>query len=486
MTELIIPSDDRRRQYVAVAGQTIFPYSFPIFFDVDLSVWRTDTEGVTTQLVLSTDFTVTGVGDQNGGDVILVVPAVDGEIITIQGVTVVDRVVDYQQAGDYFAKEVNFDYDRIITMIQERKRELERSLRLKPEDPSVNLQLPVKDVRANNYLFFDENGNPIAVQNIDTTEIPVSTYIQTLLLALDAVEARLILGAQEDVISTEGDIVIGDGAGAAARLAIGAADTFLKSDGTTASWQSLPVATTEILGLIEIATQAEADALADSTRAITPATIPIATVSQQGISAFASQAEVDAGTIINKGVTPATLASATTVSGRDLLYDITFTGTVSVADFTFDNTKYSEIMIDYVIPPFSHPDPSEIFLLLSNDNGTSFVPNGNYRSNVIKGTSSLVVEPYTSAPSLKVGRTGLLGEDLYGHTLSGRLFRINDINDTTRIQFASIGSRYYAIGNGIISYDGLVSTPSTFAANAIRLTAVGILFLGHLKIWGIK
>jgi len=45
---------------------------------------------------------------------------------------------------------------------------------------------------------------------------------------------------QPNVITTEGDLVIGDASGDASRLAIGAADTVLTSDGTTATWQSAP------------------------------------------------------------------------------------------------------------------------------------------------------------------------------------------------------------------------------------------------------
>lgn len=45
-------------------------------------------------------------------------------------------------------------------------------------------------------------------------------------------------------ITTTGDLIIGNGSNSATRLAIGAADTFLKSDGTTASWGALTGGTT--------------------------------------------------------------------------------------------------------------------------------------------------------------------------------------------------------------------------------------------------
>jgi len=45
---------------------------------------------------------------------------------------------------------------------------------------------------------------------------------------------------QDDVITTEGDLVLGDDTGEEARLAIGASGTVLSSDGTTASWAVNP------------------------------------------------------------------------------------------------------------------------------------------------------------------------------------------------------------------------------------------------------
>ena len=279
MAEILIPADDRREQYVATAGQTVFPYNYPIFFETDLTIWRTNATplppalAVTDLLVLGVDYTVTGVRQQNGGDVILTTPSQDGDLITVESVTIVDRLTDFQQAGDFFSSDVNLDYDRIVTMIQERKREIERSLRLRPEDPSVDLFLPVASVRALNFLAFDEFGNARAVRNLDTNLVPVTTYMQVVLLADDAAEARLFLDAQEDVITTQGDLVLGNASNVADRLGIGANNTFLKSDGTTALWSGLPIASTSTAGIIEIATQGEVNNGSGTNLAVTSTTL---------------------------------------------------------------------------------------------------------------------------------------------------------------------------------------------------------------------
>lgn len=52
-----------------------------------------------------------------------------------------------------------------------------------------------------------------------------------------------VTGKQDDVITTQGDLVLGDGGGNAARLAIGTNGQRLQSDGTTASWATPAAAT---------------------------------------------------------------------------------------------------------------------------------------------------------------------------------------------------------------------------------------------------
>jgi len=65
----------------------------------------------------------------------------------------------------------------------------------------------------------------------------------TVQAAFDEIDST-VDGKQEDVITTEGDIVIGDNGGAASRLAIGANGSVLTSDGTTAAW-TIPTTTDE-------------------------------------------------------------------------------------------------------------------------------------------------------------------------------------------------------------------------------------------------
>lgn len=67
---------------------------------------------------------------------------------------------------------------------------------------------------------------------------------------------------------------------------------------------SAPNASEVVRGLIEIANQTEANALSDTTRALTPGRLPWASETQRGVMRFASTAEVQAKTVTDKAITP--------------------------------------------------------------------------------------------------------------------------------------------------------------------------------------
>lgn len=56
----------------------------------------------------------------------------------------------------------------------------------------------------------------------------------------DIAARRAYSGTQEDVITTEGDLVVGNATPEASRLAVGAAGTELTSDGTNPAWTAIP------------------------------------------------------------------------------------------------------------------------------------------------------------------------------------------------------------------------------------------------------
>lgn len=163
MTEILINANDRRIQYTASAAQTVFPYDFPIYANTEITVLRLRA-GVLSTLILTTDFTVSGVGAEAGGNIVLEPPgATAGDILTIYGTTPYERTTDYGTGGDFKATTVNKDFDRLAMMAQQLDVRVGRSLSLNIADSSTPLQFSIQTTveRQSGILSFDATGTKV-------------------------------------------------------------------------------------------------------------------------------------------------------------------------------------------------------------------------------------------------------------------------------------------------------------------------------------
>lgn len=145
-----------RDQYTAAAAQTVFPYTFEIFAKEDVAV---EVDGVLK--AEGTDYTVSGVGNDSGGNITFLVGRTAGEVITIYRDMELKREQDYQQSGDFLADEVDADFDRLWLAIQQSASKYDLSIRA-PIDDSVltssNTILSSALTRANKSLGFNSKG----------------------------------------------------------------------------------------------------------------------------------------------------------------------------------------------------------------------------------------------------------------------------------------------------------------------------------------
>lgn len=232
---MTVPVNDRRIQYVATAGQTIFPYDFEITDESNLEVLKTNTLGVTTTLILYSDYTVSGVGSVTGGNITLISPAASSDIITITGKTPLERNTDFNPAN-LRTDDLNSQFDDLFRIEQETKTRSSRALLLADEDTADSLTLPIKEVRINNFLAFDTEGNPIASSAVTPSSVPVSPFMENFLQDTDAAEGRATLQAQEEISINEGQILIGNASNQLSNLSIGSDKSFLRSNGITLNY----------------------------------------------------------------------------------------------------------------------------------------------------------------------------------------------------------------------------------------------------------
>ncbi len=147
-----------RNDYVASSGQTVFPYTFETFESGDLSVLQNGSA-----LSEGTHYTVSGVGVDSGGSITLVTGATTGDTISVYLDMDLTRTIDYQNAGDFLAGEVNDDFDRIWLALQQGNTDIGRSVRRPNADSgTINMELPIASERASKILSFDKNGAVLA------------------------------------------------------------------------------------------------------------------------------------------------------------------------------------------------------------------------------------------------------------------------------------------------------------------------------------
>jgi hypothetical protein len=150
-----------RIQYTADGTQTVFTYPFPVFSSGDIQAFVD-----ATQQTITTHYSVAGAGLDTGGTVTFIAAPSDGAIITLVRDLTVERSSDFQESGEFRAKVINDELDKIIAMVQETDDALIRTLHQTSTDLTGSLTLPEKSTRASKALGFDVNGDP-AVSTID-------------------------------------------------------------------------------------------------------------------------------------------------------------------------------------------------------------------------------------------------------------------------------------------------------------------------------
>jgi hypothetical protein len=144
-----------RVQYVALAAQDEFDYTFPIFSDSDLVVYVDGT------LLTSNDYTVSGAGDDTGGTITLDTALDGGEIVTIYRDIPIARETDIGQNGAWSSRAYNDEQDKVFLIMQQLEAQLRRGLRIPitagVDDADIELD-PANF--ASMYLTFDADGTP--------------------------------------------------------------------------------------------------------------------------------------------------------------------------------------------------------------------------------------------------------------------------------------------------------------------------------------
>jgi len=199
---MTVSSTTSRNDYTGSGASSVFAYAFKIFVESQIRVAvRKTSDGVVTVLALTTDYTLSGVGAEAGGNVTLVNSGqawlsggnlATGYTLTLLRAVTLLQDTDISNQGTYFPETVEDTFDKQVMIAQQLKEIADRSLRL--PDTEVGTEgatvLPAAAQRTNTVLGFNALGTLIALTSVPTGTYTVSAFVQTI---LDDVNAGAVL-----------------------------------------------------------------------------------------------------------------------------------------------------------------------------------------------------------------------------------------------------------------------------------------------------
>lgn len=150
-------------------SQTVFAYSFKIFDEDDLTVILRNSSGGETTQTISTQYSVSGVGNASGGNVTMVTAPASGESLTIIREQPLTQGLDLVANDPFPAASFEDQLDKLTFMVQQHQEELDRSIKGSKTTTITNPTFTEDaTARANKLFAFDASGDIDITQELGT------------------------------------------------------------------------------------------------------------------------------------------------------------------------------------------------------------------------------------------------------------------------------------------------------------------------------
>ena len=149
---IAVNQNDPRVSYSVAQGQTTtsFAVTFEFFADADLKVYVDDV-----LKTITTHYTVSGGNGSTGTVTMSVTGATGGSTVVISRDIALERTTDFPSSGSFNISTLNTELDRLVAIDADRNDTLSRSIRLKDQDASASMELPLKASRLGTVLGFN-------------------------------------------------------------------------------------------------------------------------------------------------------------------------------------------------------------------------------------------------------------------------------------------------------------------------------------------
>ena len=118
---MAVSSTTSKVSYAGNGSTTVFAYTFKIFAEADLRVFIRDAAGTEKLKTLTTDYTVSNVGVEGGGNVTFGTAPASGETVVIQRVVALTQGTDYVENDPFPAESHENALDRLTFITQHSK-----------------------------------------------------------------------------------------------------------------------------------------------------------------------------------------------------------------------------------------------------------------------------------------------------------------------------------------------------------------------------
>ena len=165
---MTVSSTTTKNSYSGNGSTTVFAYGFKVFDEDDLTViLRADATGTETVQSITTNYTVSGVGNAGGGNVTFVTAPATGVTVVIRRASPLTQTTDYTPNDPFPAASHEDALDNLTFIAQQQQEELDRAIKLSRTNTMASTEFTVGDTaRANKILGFDGSGELSVAQEL--------------------------------------------------------------------------------------------------------------------------------------------------------------------------------------------------------------------------------------------------------------------------------------------------------------------------------
>ena len=164
---MTVSSSINRASYGGNGTLKTFAYGFKVFDQGELTVILRSSDGTETVQTITTNYTVTGVGDAGGGNVVFGTAPASGVTIVILRELDLNQGLDLVHNDPFPAQSLENSLDKLTFMVQQQGEELGRSIKASRTNVISGSEFTISATdRANKVFAFDSSGDVSITQEI--------------------------------------------------------------------------------------------------------------------------------------------------------------------------------------------------------------------------------------------------------------------------------------------------------------------------------